>query len=260
MDFYVIPPRARIGMSSLGDRDFCLCQQYMKDPDYREYFRECVRQGRWVTLDNGAGDHDIITMRDLIKVMIDLHPSEVIPPDYLFDGVRTIYMLEAFIQDDNRSCMGGRKIEIFGCPQGSTKSDWLFTYKYMLEHPEVNTIGFSKIAVPFAFLNALNDTLIKEARHMAYDYLKAKDLIKKPIHLLGMGDPTEVLYYKDPLIRSVDSCNTIWSAMNGIDFTLEHTRIKTPKDYFERDLTSNEIQLAKKNISWFRDQVNSLVK
>lgn len=242
-----------------GNRYFCLSQLYLKHPKYREFFKQKVKDGYWVTLDNGAGDHNIVTAKDLIHIMVDLHPSEIIPPDYLFDGISTIRALEEFIHNDNRSCMAGKKIEILACPQGKTEADWLFTYKYFLYHPEVNTIGFSKIAVPFAFFNASGDTMIKEARNYAYQTLKAKGLIQKPIHLLGMGDPREMeLYLKDPLMRSTDSCNTIWSAMNGICFADGNfDRVPTPKDYFDREVEPFAEIYARENISWFKTLVNS---
>lgn len=261
MDIYVIPPVSKLSLMNEGDRFFCLCQLYLKHPKYREFFKQKVKDGAWVTLDNGAGDHDIVSERDLYKIMADLHPSEVIPPDFLFDGITTIRTFERFVRQviDYNHVTSKQAIEIFACPQGKTESDWLFVYRYFLDNPMVNTIGFSKIAVPFAFFNATGDTQIKEARNYAYQLLKGKNLIRKPIHLLGMGDPREMeLYLKDPLIRSTDSCNTVWSAMNGISFfDGNFDRVPTPKDYFDRTLTDFDENLALNNIKWFKDLVNS---
>lgn len=258
MDIYVIPPVSKLALMNEGNRFFCLAQLYKKHEKYRQFFKQKVKDGAWVTLDNGAGDHDVVTLKDLIHIMVDLHPSEVIPPDYLFDGVKTVKAFEEFIKDDSRSCMAGKKVEIFACPQGKSQSDWLFVYRYFLAHPEVNTIGFSKIAVPFAFFEASGDTMIKEARNFAYQHLKSQGLIQKPIHLLGMGDPTEMkMYLKDPLMRSTDSCNTIWAGMNGISFADGNfERVPTPKDYFDREITEFQLDTVLSNTSWFRALVN----
>lgn len=254
MDFYAIPPNAHLEMMNEGDRFFCLAQQYIKDSNYREFFKNKVFQGSWVTLDNGAGDHDLITEDVLLSVVRDLRPCEVIPPDVLFDGISTIRNLESFIHRMIEAELI-YYIDIFGCPQGRNFNEWLFVYEYMLKHPKVSTIGLSKIAVPKAVFNVTGDKLIKEARWYMYDHLKSNDLIQKPIHLLGMGDPTEMPYYKnDPLIRSTDSCNSIWSAMNKFDWKEGNfTRIKTPQDYFDRTLSEDEEALAYKNIFWFQD-------
>lgn len=259
MDIYVISPVNHLSLMNEGNRFFCLAQLYKKHEKYRTFFKQKVKDGYWVTLDNGAGDHDIVTMKDLIHIMVDLHPSEVIPPDVLFDGISTLRNFEDFIRNDSRSCMAGKKIEIFACPQGRTEADWMFLYRYFLHHPEVNTIGFSKIAVPFAFFNVSGDVQIKEARNYAYQTLKAKGLIQKPIHLLGMGDPREMeMYLKDPLMRSTDSCNTVWAGMNGICFEDGNfERIPTPKDYFDRSISVFDMNLVYKNVKWFRTLVNS---
>lgn len=260
MDFYVIPPVKHLTMMNEGDRFFCLAQLYLKpeNVEYREFFKAKVAQGKWVTLDNGAGDHDLVTEDQLLEAVTDLMPSEVIPPDVLFDGLATIRNLESFVKKmEQRDLLD--KVQIFACPQGKTKEDWLFVYKYMLYHPNVTTIGFSKIAVPYAFLGAKGDTLIKEARHLAYDTLKAQGLIQKPIHCLGAGDPREFVHYKgDPLMRSTDSCFSVWSGMNNIDWSdSNYMRIKTPVDYFERELNEKQEALSYKNIFWLKDLLKS---
>jgi hypothetical protein len=260
MDFYVIPPTADLELMNQGDRFFCLAQLYMKPENnaYREFFKHKKMQGKWVTLDNGAGDFDIVTAEDLFEIMIDLCPSEVIPPDILFDGLRTIRNLETFTRSMYDVDLL-KTIQTLGCPQGATKEEWLFVYKYMLAHPYVSTIGLSKIAVPKAFLDATNDKSIMESRHMCYDLLKSQGLIQKPIHFLGAGDMNEFAYYKnDPLMRSTDSCNTIWSGMNQIAFKENNfKRIPTPHDYFDRSISPLQQTIAEENIEWFRDQLHS---
>jgi len=70
-----------------------------------------------------------------------------------------------------------------------------------------------------------------------------------------MGDPTEMLKYvqlNNPLFRSTDSCNSVWSAMNNFNWREENfTRIKTPHDYFDRELTNEQYDLAVSNIEYF---------
>lgn len=256
MDFYVIPPLAHLELMHQGNRYFCLAQLYKKSPEYREFFRQVRRDGGWITLDNGAGDHDIVTLQDLFNIVMDLHPSEVIPPDYLFDASKTLAVLTEFL------CIyyaSGEypNTQLFACPQGATKEEWLTCYKTMLQIPQVNTIGFSKIAIPYAFLGKTGDIGIAEARNLAYDTLKSLDLLQKPIHCLGMGSPKEFDHYKgDSLIRSTDSCNTVWSAMNDISFSRnEFDRIPTPKDYFDRTISKDQLVVAQSNIDWFKGRL-----
>jgi len=231
----------------------------MKHPEYREFFRERRREGAWITLDNGMGDFELVSMSDLFQVMEDLGPSEVIPPDHLFDAPKTLASLTEFLVILNTHFPPHQRPEIFACPQGSTKEEWLTVYKTFLQIPQVKTIGFSKIAVPKAFLGKTGDVGIAEARNQAYDYLKSLDLIQKPIHMLGMGDPREFRHYKgDPMIRSTDSCNTVWSAMNEISFAENNfIRIPTPKDYFDRTMSSEALRTAQSNIDWFKQDLKA---
>lgn len=259
MDFYVIPPVNELKLMHNGDRYFCLAQLYKKHSHYREFFKEQVKLGRWVTLDNGAGDHDIVTPHELFEIMLDLQPSEVIPPDFLFDGIKTIRELELFYTAMKLSADADKvhNVQILACPQGRNKQEWMFVYEYMLMHPGVHTLGLSKIAVPRAFMNATGDKMIKEARNLCYDILKENNLIKKPLHLLGMGSPKEFAHYQDdPFIRSSDSCNSVWSAINNQSWKDgEFDRTPTPKDYFTRYVSEEAKRLALENIIWFRKEL-----
>lgn len=257
MKCYVIPPLNNLDLIRLGDRAFCLTQLYINNENYRNYFKQLKSEGWWITMDSGVGDFNPVTQDQLFDAMKDLLPSEIIPLDVLFDKEATLKNLEDFIgrmAEENLLS----DIEIFACPQGATKEDWIECYKQMLENPYVATIGFSKIAVPFAFLGKKNDEGIAEARNMAYDYLVANDLLKKPIHCLGQGDPREFAHYKSPLMRSTDSCYTVLAAMNGIKFKEGNfTRIKTPHTYFDSTVTEEQVIVAKDNVEFLRTQLTA---
>lgn len=257
IDFYTIPPNSQMGMMHLGKRYFCLAQHYYNNEEYRNFFKQQRDVGHWVTLDNGAGDHALITEDILVWCMKDLMPNEVIPPDVLFDKQTTITNLESFIDRMVKEDLID-KIEIFFCPQGKDKQEWLECYEYGICRSVVKTIGMSKLAIPHAWNgDASNDQGIMEARHAAVDHLLEVGLIQKPLHFLGMGSPLEMQKYKElnnPLFRSTDSCNSIWSAMNEFDWTkAQFQRIRTPHDYFEREMTEEQIILAKSNIEWFEN-------
>jgi hypothetical protein len=145
---------------------------------------------------------------------------------------------------------------VFACPQGSTKSEWLDCYCEMIKNPFVNTIGLSKIAVPKCWNNAENDELIAISRNQCVDELKNRNILYKPLHLLGMGEHNEFDFYlknKIPNIRSSDSCYTILAAINNIDFSSGNiTRVPTTNDYFNTVLNDSTKSLAKKNIEYLK--------
>lgn len=258
MQFYVIPPLSALGLINHGDRVFVLAQLWKKSEKYRNFILAQKAQGKWITLDNGAGDFDTTTTQEeLIQIVEELMPSEVIPLDVLFDSEATLYNLRTFIETmEDRDLLD--KVEIFACPQGSNKEEWKKCYTEMLENPKVSTIGFSKITLPYIYKMGTDDQGIMEARHQAYDELKAENLLLKPIHCLGAGDPREFLkYLHDPIMRSTDSCFSVWAAMNDISWEEGNfKRVKTPHDYFDLTISAEQLITALSNINFLKKVLN----
>lgn len=264
MDFYVIPPLSALDLMEEGDRYFCLAHLYAKEEneEYREFFKNKVKEGKWVTLDNGAAESSLVTKEVLLDICKELVPSEVIAPDVIGDVSTTISNATIFygmLQNAGLS----EKIELFFCPQGKTMDEWLLAYKWALNEPYIKTIGWSKIALPAVVNGAKNDELIMESRHKMYDVLSEQGkqagnpslFFKKPIHLLGAGDPREFGRYQgNPMIRSNDSCFSVWAAMNKHDWSKEqYDRVPTPHDYFEKKLPRGAKALAKKNVATLKE-------
>src|ERR1035437_7272807 len=107
-------------------------------------------------MDSGVGDHNPVDNQTLFQAMKDLMPSEIIPLDTLYNKKETIDNLTEFILNMDKENLLD-KVQIMGCPQGSTKEEWIECYKYMLASTYVKTIGISKITAPKVFLNAEND-------------------------------------------------------------------------------------------------------
>jgi hypothetical protein len=270
MKFYNIPPLKHLSMMNFGDSYFALAHHCVTNPPYKQHFIRLSTgdegvEGRYnfLTLDNSAAEHSLVTEEVLLNLVQEICPDEVIAPDVLFDKDQTLSNLESFISkmrhmDVEYSSEGMlASTNIFGCPQGSTKEEWLDCYKEMLDNPYVKTIGLSKIAVPKCWNNAEGDKMIGESRNRCVAELMEKDLIKKPLHLLGMGEHTEFKFYLDnkiPNIRSSDSCYTILAAINGLSFRSgDTTRIPTTNDYFNVELTQEQINLAYDNISYLKE-------
>lgn len=256
MDFYTISTLKSLDLHHLGDRYFCLAHFFIKDENYRNFFLSIRKKfpSAWITLDNSAAEKSLVTENILLSIVEQLQPNEVIAPDVLFDKDATLDNLKSFIQKLQNS-----KTQIFACPQGSTKDEWIQCYTIMMKDPNVSTIGLSKITVPFAFKGLTDDLGIAESRHEAIDYLFQHKLIKKPIHFLGMGDPREYIYYKQfpdevkKFFRSSDSCYTVLAAVQGVDFLNDDfRRIPTYEDFYSHDLTESERALAISNVAFLK--------
>ena len=256
MDVYVISPVSNLEPMKLGDRIFALAHLWVQFPEYRQFILEQKEQGKFITLDNSAAERALVTQDILIDICKELMPNEVIAPDVLFNKYETIANAISFRNRMEQEGLLGT-INIFFCPQGESKEHWLDAYEWALAQDFVNVIGFSKIAVPNAWLeNYTDDQGIKEARHMAYDYLKERGMLQKPIHCLGQGDPTEFAYYDHPMMRSTDSVYPVFAASLGQDFLIDHTtRTPTPHNFLETfDMSDVTPELITSNIEFLINQ------
>jgi hypothetical protein len=263
MKFYTIPPNNHLDMMDYGERYFALAHHYIQDLKYQRHFLQLRKRSPrvFITLDNGAAEHSLVTEDVLLKITAELKPDEVIAPDVLFNKDQTISNFKSFV-----SKMGSRGLlshtSVFACPQGSTKQEWLECYEHMVKNPFVSCIGLSKIAVPKCWNNAEGDTLIAQSRNECVKELQHQHLLIKPIHLLGMGEHNEFDYYlehKIQNIRSSDSCYAILAAINGIDFNAGNTtRIPTTNEYFNAKLTEEQKTLAKNNIEFLKTKYRQI--
>lgn len=250
MDCYIIPPLKHLDLMHLGDRYFCLAHLYYQYPHYRDFFKKVRESSQFVTLDNSAAERSLVTEDVLIEIVRDLKPNEVIAPDVLFNKEQTLKNLSNF---KKRLKKEGLKVNIFGCPQGSSQREWIDCYETMLHDPSVAVIGLSKIAVPYCWFNkSTKDQNIAEARNKCIRYLEEKGLLQKPLHFLGMGDPKEFKQYNNSYIRSTDSCYTVLAAINDINFRKNFKRVETTNDYFQKSLTKAHIDCAFYNIHYLR--------
>lgn len=256
MDFYVISPISNLEPMKLGDRIFALAHLWVQFPEYRQFIKDRKEEGHWITLDNSAAERALVTEDILIDICKELMPNEVIAPDVLFDKDATIANAIAFKERIEREGLVELfNIDIFFCPQGKTKEDWLEAYQWGLDQDWIDVIGFSKIAIPQAWLPEWKDDQgIKEARHMAYDYLKERDMLQKPIHCLGQGSYTEFEYYDHPMMRSTDSVYPVLAAAHGVDFTKDsETRIPTPHNFLETfDMQNVDMNLVQSNVEMLK--------
>lgn len=251
MDYYVISPLSNLEPMKLGDRIFALAHLWVQSEKYRDFILEQKANGSFITLDNSAAERALVTEDVLIDICRDLQPDEVIAPDVLFDKNATMENARSFkVRMDQEGLSDN--INIFFCPQGKTKQEWLEAYMWAISQDWISVIGFSKIAVPNAWLEGavVDDQGIKEARHMAYDYLKDMGALLKPIHCLGQGSYTEFEYYDHPMMRSTDSVYPVLAASAGIDFREDsETRVPTPHNYLETyDMSEVDMDLVNSNI------------
>lgn len=257
MKIFVTPPMNHLELSELGDKNFyILGQLYKRNEKYREYTKNAIKQGRFTILDSGVGDEgEILTNEELFKLTLEIQPNEVIPLDVLYNKKETLINFNQFLEWMKDARLQGqldKKTTLLACPQGDTFDDWMDCYKFFLQNDYVSCIGMSKKAIP----HIMGMESISDSRTQLVQWLDNDDLLRKPLHFLGQGDPIEFLCYNHNhlAIRSTDSCYPILSALHNveIEFQKNFKRIPTPSDYFEKEVKKEHEYLIQKNVNYLR--------
>jgi len=263
MKFYLIPPNNHLDMMHLGDSYFGLAHHYVQNPEYRKYFLSIrdVNPNAFITMDCGAAEDSLVTEDILLDIVKELKPNEVVSPDVLFDKKQTLDNFYSFLLRMEKSKLF-KHTSIFACPQGQTKEEWLECYYTMMTCPDVTCLGLSKIAVPKCWNNVTGDKLISKSRNECVFELQKYNFLRKPLHLLGMGEHNEFDFYlnnKIPFIRSSDSCYTVLAALNNIKFADgDLTRIPTTNAYFDVNLTDEQKKVAQENIEFLKTSYSQI--
>lgn len=260
MKVFIIPPVDHMDISEQGDGLFVLAQLYNKYPKYKEYVLAAKAAGRFLILDNGVGDDDPITNQELWSLFLEIQPDEVIPLDTLYNKEATLSNFKEFVQLGKEA--GITKPFIFACPQGDNLEEWLECYNVMCAEPLVSVIGMSKKTIPHIMHPGSEpDTNISISRNLLFSTLKETNNLKRPLHFLGAGEVVEFEAYEgEEMCRSTDSCFTVWSGMNGEDFTSrDFKRIPTPRNYFELAVYKKNLPLIYTNIEVLKKYTSGVI-
>ena len=122
-----------------NDYDYALVHLFDKDPEYLEFYKNSVKNGRHVLLDNSifelgeAYDND-----SFAKWVEELKPTEYIVPDALEDINKTIDQMEQW--NRNYGKLPGKRI---GVVQGKTPEEIADCYMYMDKHADCDKLDIS---------------------------------------------------------------------------------------------------------------------
>lgn len=234
MEFFcVIPPIWHQELTEYSPGYFALAQFVLKYPHYADFYKQKSREGSFVVLDNGAAEGSLVSDNELLEAIHMINPSEVIAPDVFYQAQPTLQRLETFLQllRDNKI-----DVPVQAVPQGSCMKEWLDSYEEMTNNKLVATIGLSKFGMVKCFKEQTHSDLVSVNRQYCIEYLTQHDMLKKPMHLLGMQTPFEYVKYRgNNFVRSTDSCLPVLTAVKGIVFTdkfEEETKGKDNNDYF----------------------------
>ena len=247
---YISPTNALKKVSSLGDIEFCLAP-YCCDPEYMEYFIEAKKKGRYVILDNGVAENELISNDKLVKLVIEMKVDELIIPDVIGDYEKTNKIRKEFLKK-YYSILSENDIKIQSVIQGNTFGDYLGEILELEDDERVDVIG-----VPFR-MNFCKFNKTSDRENCMYNrimFLKYIYFSRKPIHLLGNNLPVELILISHPNIRSCDSKLMARYGLSKKVWCWNDTDKPEKKLYINDKMSKQQIEITIENIKKLRKEV-----
>ncbi len=242
--------------------DYALVHKFKDDKEYLEFYKESLRQGRIVYLDNSIFEleemFDHAEFAYWVRELGSINPKNFyyIVPDALEEKDKTIESCKDFLQKYPN--LPGKSI---GVVQGKTYDEIKECYQFV----EKNT---DMIAISFDYSYYVKSRPDERNKFFSWMYGR-QDLIDKLIkdrvwchdkehHLLGCGLPQEFKHYEN--IKSIVSCDTSnpivmgmlgyrYDDLCGLDFK-ESVKLV---DLFEAELDENQLENIHHNIKVFKN-------
>jgi hypothetical protein len=198
-----------------NDYDYCLPHLMDESEEYRNFFYESKKMGRYIVMDNSLHELGVAYNTERLMHWIEeIKPNEFIVPDVWEDYAASI-----------RNAKQWAKVQL---PEGVTKVAVVqakSTYTAGLCVQAYRDFGYKKIAFSYGaeYYHELcphpNKDLGKAVgRYMVISQLyNTKTLLPNDrVHLLGTASPIEFGMYKNmPFVESIDTSNPIMAAIEG---------------------------------------------
>jgi hypothetical protein len=204
---------------SYNDYDYALVHLFEIYPQYYDFFKDELKRGRRVLLDNSLFELGVAFDADkFAQKIIELQPTEYIVPDVWENCNDTIMQFEHWINKYNN--LPGKKI---GVIQGKNFDEFTECYKFMEDKADKIAISFAYSDFKYHIKHPNDSTNYMLGRISLMSNFLHKNIInkKKPHHLLGCGNPLEFSYYNKKyhnFIETIDTSSPIVHAILNIKY------------------------------------------
>lgn len=241
-----------------NDYDYALVHKFKEDQEYFDFYKESLRDGRTVYLDNSLFeleemfDHD--EFAKYVQELGSINPENFyyIVPDSLEEYEVTVNSFKEFMSAHPN--LLGKSI---GVVQGKNLNEIEACYDFMANNADMIAISFDYSWYESVFPDEDNKYFSwMNGRQFLMDHLKERGLSDKPHHLLGCGLPQEFKHYKDGFdsVVSCDTSNPIVMGMLGHQYSDDGLRTKESIKLIE--LYNSEVQNLDKvmfNVDKFKE-------
>lgn len=249
-----------VAPTDFNDYDYCLPHLLDEDEDYKAYFYEAKKNGRYIIMDNSLHELGEAYKWDRLHYWIkEIEPNEFIVPDVWMDYAQTHAQAKYWIQFN----FPEDTIPV-AVVQGKSEAEAVMCFN------NLKTLGYKKIAISYGaswyndeFPHANKDLGKALGRLKFISTLYKKKYIDRfdRIHLLGCAVPQEFGWYQGfDFIESIDTSNPIMAALDGTEYSDNGLLVKPKSNMNENfDMYFDELDyhLILKNTRKFR-KINGL--
>jgi hypothetical protein len=243
-----------------NDYDYLLPHLMDENEEYRNFFYESKKMGRYIVMDNSLHElGEAYNTERLMHWIEEIKPQEFIVPDVWENYAESV-----------RNAKQWSKVQL---PEGVTKVAVVQAksiYEAGLCVQAYRDLGYKKIAFSYGaeYYHEMcphpNKDLGKAiGRYMVISqFMQNKTLLSGDrVHLLGTASPIEFGMYKNiPCIESIDTSNPIMAGIEGIPYTkigLDSKPTANMNNFQDKPITETQMKFIEHNVINFR-QINGL--
>tara|TARA_B100001778_G_scaffold199457_1_gene164652 strand:- start:1 stop:804 length:804 start_codon:yes stop_codon:yes gene_type:complete len=256
-----VPRCLLLASQEFNDYDYCLPHLLDKDEEYKQYFINAKKEGRYIIMDNSL--HELGKAYDHKRLHHWIHflePNEFIVPDVWMECHSTAAQAKHWKQFNYP-----KNTKITAVVQGKDKNDAYLCANLL------NNLGYNKLCISYGatwyndFYPHSNLDMGKALGRVRFvqGLLKLDRFKDIKFHLLGCSIPQEFGWYDNhPQIESIDTSNPVMAALEG-ELYDERGLSKKPKanmnDHFNVKFEDVDYYGILHNTTLFRE-INNIPK
>jgi len=220
-----------------SDGYLILAHEFLRNPTYKKLVTE--RVPKWTILDNGAYERGKpVDFKELTEVAYQINADVLVLPDVFYDMKATLNNYEEFLKHPPKD------LKLLGPVQGRTPAEILKCFLELYLTPEIDFVGLSFLVCERCFSQITGKRGVAPNRIFFVKLLYRLGLTQKRLHLLGSGNPDELIVQsKFPFVFSFDS---------SVAYVATKHRVKLWENiHFEREDFS---KLSLDDMLYFRDE------
>jgi len=243
-----------------NDYDYCLPHLMDENEEYRNFFYESKKQGRYIIMDNSLHElGEAYNSERLMHWVNEIEPDEFIVPDVWEDYAASI-----------RNARSWSNVVV---PTNTTKVAVVQAksiYEAGLCVQTYRDLGYDKIAFSYGaeYYHEMCPHPNKDLGKAIGRYIVISQLYNNKtllpndrVHLLGTASPIEFGMYKNiKCIESIDTSNPIMAGIEGIPYTkmgLDSKPTANMNNFQDKPITEDQMKFIEHNVINFR-QINGL--